>query len=89
MFANAVVVLLHGLIVAEDGLADLLLEIREETLDNSQHLSLGFLDALSHCLLFLSPNCLLLPNLFTAVGKFLYSRLEKGVDVTSGLDDAE
>jgi hypothetical protein len=89
LLAHTIVVFLHGLVVAENGLADLLLKIREEAFDDGQHLGLGFLDAFPDSFLFLGSEDLLISDFLAAVGEFFGGGLEEGVNVVGSLDDAE
>lgn len=89
LFCNLVVAFLHGLIVAEDRLGHLLLKIREESLDNGDHLGLCLLDPFLDGLLLLRSEGLLVCDFLAAVGELLGSGLEKGVDIVGHFVDAE
>jgi len=89
LFSHLIVAFLHGLVVAEDGLADFLLEICEEALDDGQHLGLSLLDAFLNSLLFLRPEELLVSDFLAAVREFLGGSFEEGVDVVRHFVDAE
>ena len=89
MLVHFSIIFLHGLVVAEYGFADLLLEVSEESLDNGEHLVLGLQDALFDALLLFDSEGLLVLDLLAAVAELLNRLLEEGVNVPNDLVDAE
>lgn len=86
---NSSVVFLHGLVEADDGLGDLLLEVGEEALDDSHHLEFGLLDPLLEIVLLADLLLLVVLHVEGVVAEFLDYLLEEGVEVADYLVHAE
>ncbi len=84
MFSYFLIVLFHRFIIANNGLTNFFLKISKKSLNNCKHFILCLKYFLFNSLLFLDSLSLLILYLFTTVTEFLYSFLEKGVNISNG-----